>query len=143
VKYKTKVLYEGRPGESIIKIADDEQVKMVIMGTRGLGSIRRTILGTFTRMPRNILRVGRYLSFCGIMPLPLILWDHASPSHSVGSRLSLSFCGITPLPLILWDHTSPFHSVGSRHSLSFCGITPLPLILWDHASSHRLMCYVM
>jgi len=46
VKYKSKVMYEGKPGESIIKIAEEEGAKMIIMGTRGLGSIRRTILGS-------------------------------------------------------------------------------------------------
>jgi nucleotide-binding universal stress UspA family protein len=36
----------GKPGEAIVKYAEEKKVTMVIMGTRGLGSIRRTIMGS-------------------------------------------------------------------------------------------------
>ncbi|CAH1776628.1 unnamed protein product [Owenia fusiformis] len=37
---------KGSPGEHIIKIAEDEGATMIVMGSRGLGKIRRTILGS-------------------------------------------------------------------------------------------------
>ena len=40
------VEYGGNPGEAIVKIAEDENATMIVMGTRGLGVIRRTILGS-------------------------------------------------------------------------------------------------
>jgi len=40
------VKYGHHPGESIVDLAVQEQVSMVVMGTRGLGTIRRTILGS-------------------------------------------------------------------------------------------------
>ena len=36
----------GKPGEVILKIAKEEKATMIITGTRGLGKIRRTILGS-------------------------------------------------------------------------------------------------
>ncbi|KAK2139734.1 hypothetical protein LSH36_1635g00032, partial [Paralvinella palmiformis] len=36
----------GSPGELIVKKAKEENVIMIIMGTRGMGKIRRTILGS-------------------------------------------------------------------------------------------------
>ncbi len=35
-----------KPGSVIVEIAKREKADMVVMGTRGLGSIRRTILGS-------------------------------------------------------------------------------------------------
>jgi len=40
------VKFGQHPGESIVDLAIQEQVSMVVMGTRGLGTIRRTILGS-------------------------------------------------------------------------------------------------
>lgn len=37
---------QGKPGEVICKIADEEGAKLIITGTRGLGTIRRTLLGS-------------------------------------------------------------------------------------------------
>ncbi|KXJ12586.1 uncharacterized protein LOC110241907 [Exaiptasia diaphana] len=36
----------GSPGEAICKMAEDNKVDMVIIGNRGLGTIRRTLLGS-------------------------------------------------------------------------------------------------
>ena len=44
-----KVRSEGggvKPGEVIVKIADEEKATMIVMGTRGLGKVRRTIMGS-------------------------------------------------------------------------------------------------
>jgi nucleotide-binding universal stress UspA family protein len=40
------IKYGSRPGEAIVDIAKAEEVSMVVMGTRGLGTVRRTILGS-------------------------------------------------------------------------------------------------
>lgn len=36
----------GSPGERICKAADDHKADLIVMGTRGLGVLRRTILGS-------------------------------------------------------------------------------------------------
>jgi nucleotide-binding universal stress UspA family protein len=38
--------YGGNPGDAVVHIAEDEKASMIVMGTRGLGTIRRTILGS-------------------------------------------------------------------------------------------------
>ncbi|XP_071082343.1 universal stress protein in QAH/OAS sulfhydrylase 3'region-like [Haliotis cracherodii] len=42
---KVKCVY-GTPGEVIVKVAVEEKADLIITGTRGLGSIRRTFLGS-------------------------------------------------------------------------------------------------
>jgi len=46
VSGKIKAVFSGRPGEIIIDVANEEKVAMIVMGTRGLGTVRRTILGS-------------------------------------------------------------------------------------------------
>jgi len=36
----------GSPGEFIIKVAKEENVDMIVMGARGLGKLKKTILGS-------------------------------------------------------------------------------------------------
>lgn len=36
----------GKPGEAICRIAEEEKATMIVMGTRGLGKVRRTIMGS-------------------------------------------------------------------------------------------------
>jgi nucleotide-binding universal stress UspA family protein len=36
----------GKPGETIIRLAEEESATMIVMGTRGLGKMRRTIMGS-------------------------------------------------------------------------------------------------
>jgi len=56
-KFNAKILEHGisgrirseggnKPGEVICRVAEEEQATMVVLGTRGLGTIRRTILGS-------------------------------------------------------------------------------------------------
>ena len=46
-KIKGSVMFEvGRPGETVIQAAEKNQATMIIMGTRGFGLVRRTILGS-------------------------------------------------------------------------------------------------
>lgn len=43
---KIKAIFSGKPGEIIVDVAAEEKVSMIVMGTRGLGTIRRTIMGS-------------------------------------------------------------------------------------------------
>ena len=36
----------GKPGEVICRVAEHDSVTMIVVGTRGLGSVRRTIMGS-------------------------------------------------------------------------------------------------
>ena len=36
----------AKPGEIIVKVAHEEKATMIVMGTRGLGKVRRTIMGS-------------------------------------------------------------------------------------------------
>lgn len=36
----------NRPGEVIIKLAEDEKADFIVMGSRGVGTLRRTFLGS-------------------------------------------------------------------------------------------------
>jgi len=38
--------YTGKPGEAICSVAKDEQATLVVMGSRGLSTVRRTLLGS-------------------------------------------------------------------------------------------------
>ena len=40
------VRVNGEPGHGIVKIAEDENAIMIVTGTRGLGNIRRKLLGS-------------------------------------------------------------------------------------------------
>lgn len=46
VKGEYRVVYSSKPGEAIVEASKTERATMVIMGTRGMGSIRRTIMGS-------------------------------------------------------------------------------------------------
>lgn len=39
-----------KPGNVLVQAADDEQATMIVMGTRGMGTVRRTILGIDIRI---------------------------------------------------------------------------------------------
>jgi nucleotide-binding universal stress UspA family protein len=43
---KIKAIFSGKPGEVIVDVALEEKVIMIVMGTRGQGTLRRTILGS-------------------------------------------------------------------------------------------------
>lgn len=56
-RYNTKILENGisgrirseggsKPGEIIVRLAEEENATMIVMGTRGLGKVRRTIMGS-------------------------------------------------------------------------------------------------
>ena len=46
MRYKS--ISEGgkKPGEQICKCIDEEKVDMIIVGSRGMGKVRRTLLGS-------------------------------------------------------------------------------------------------
>lgn len=43
---KIKAVFSGKPGETVVETATEDKCCMIVMGTRGLGTIRRTILGS-------------------------------------------------------------------------------------------------
>eukprot|EP00914_Ancora_sagittata_P012931 GHVO01025021.1.p1 GENE.GHVO01025021.1~~GHVO01025021.1.p1 ORF type:complete len:157 (+),score=14.94 GHVO01025021.1:27-473(+) len=56
-KFNTKILENGisgrirseggsKPGEIIVRMAEEETATMIVMGTRGLGKVRRTLMGS-------------------------------------------------------------------------------------------------
>ncbi|XP_028398365.1 uncharacterized protein LOC114521975 [Dendronephthya gigantea] len=46
IKHKAVSENHSKPGEAICKYAKEQHVDLILMGTRGLGTIRRTILGS-------------------------------------------------------------------------------------------------
>ncbi len=44
--YKTKFESHKNPGAGIVEIAENEHANLVVMGTRGLDVIRRTLIGS-------------------------------------------------------------------------------------------------
>ena len=45
-KFEVSPSTNHKPGETIVKFATEKNAAMIVMGTRGLGSIRRTIMGS-------------------------------------------------------------------------------------------------
>ena len=43
------VLLEGNPAEAIIEYANQEQAKIIVVGTRGLGGFKRLLLGSMAQ----------------------------------------------------------------------------------------------
>uniref|UniRef100_K1QYN7 COBW domain-containing protein 1 n=1 Tax=Magallana gigas TaxID=29159 RepID=K1QYN7_MAGGI len=68
-KYKIEgkiVRVNGEPGHGIIKVAEDEKAAMIVTGTRGMGTIRRKLLGSVSEYvihhsPVPVLLVGEEL----------------------------------------------------------------------------------
>ena len=48
IKFETR-LEEGRPADVIVEIAKDEDVDLIVMGSRGLGGITGWVLGSTSR----------------------------------------------------------------------------------------------
>jgi len=46
VQHKMRVEQHKNPGEGLISVAEEEKADIVVMGTRGLDPIRRTLLGS-------------------------------------------------------------------------------------------------
>lgn len=46
LRYKVRGESFKNPGEGIVKIADEERVNMIILGTGGLGAVKRTFIGS-------------------------------------------------------------------------------------------------
>ena len=46
VSGKIVVQLSPRPGEAIVALAKEHRASLIVTGTRGLGSVRRTILGS-------------------------------------------------------------------------------------------------
>ena len=48
-KHEVHIETEGKPGEAICKIAKQKHAQQIVMGSRGLGMIRRTLLGSVSQ----------------------------------------------------------------------------------------------
>lgn len=46
VKHFSFLLVSGEPGEAIVRAAEEHSADMIVMGSRGLGQLRRTFLGS-------------------------------------------------------------------------------------------------
>lgn len=46
VSGKIKAVFSHKPGEVVCETANEEKATMIVMGTRGLGTVRRTIMGS-------------------------------------------------------------------------------------------------
>ncbi|CAH1780851.1 unnamed protein product [Owenia fusiformis] len=46
MKGKVECIFDSVPGQGIVKFAKENQASLVVMGSRGLGAVRRTILGS-------------------------------------------------------------------------------------------------
>ena len=73
IHYKVHAVeFGGNPGEALIRIAEDDKADMIVMGTRGLGMLRRTILGS----------VSDYVVHHAKIPVLICHKDHPSqPPH--------------------------------------------------------------
>ena len=67
------VKFGQNPGESIVAVAIEEQVSMVVLGTRGLGKLRRTILGSVSDYVLHHVHC------------PVAICSHTHPSHVAGA----------------------------------------------------------
>ncbi|GFR76878.1 universal stress protein MJ0531 [Elysia marginata] len=36
----------GKPGETIVKVSKEEEVALIVLGSRGMGTLRRTLMGS-------------------------------------------------------------------------------------------------
>ena len=43
---RIKAVFNNRAGEALVDVAKEKKPLMVVMGTRGMGTMRRTILGS-------------------------------------------------------------------------------------------------
>lgn len=46
MKYLVLLEQSGKPGEAICKVAREKNAVLIVVGSRGLGTIRRTLLGS-------------------------------------------------------------------------------------------------
>ena len=43
---RIKAVFHKRPGEALVQTAKEEKASFFVMGSRGLGTVRRTVLGS-------------------------------------------------------------------------------------------------
>ena len=46
LKYKVRGESYKKPGEGIVKIVEEEHANLIIIGTRGIGSVKRALMGS-------------------------------------------------------------------------------------------------
>lgn len=57
IEYRWLTGSAGSPGEFIIKVAKEDDVDMIVMGARGLGKLKKTILGSVSDYVLNKSKV--------------------------------------------------------------------------------------
>ena len=98
---------EGKIGEEIIRVAEEEGYNTIVIGRRGLSPVKGVLLGSVTRQVLSLARkmtvfvVGHEVAFnpdCPISPL-LLPVDGSEPSLAAvrqGTTLAQSFRGRQP-----------------------------------------------
>ena len=46
LKYKVRGESYKKPGEGIVKVIEEERANLVVIGTRGIGSVKRALIGS-------------------------------------------------------------------------------------------------
>ena len=58
IKYKMRQDNSNKPADAILKIAEEEKADLIIMGSRGTGSVKRAVLGSVSEsVLRNSIRI--------------------------------------------------------------------------------------
>ena len=68
------ILKDERPDHTIIEVAKEEKVDLIVIGARGLGSLRRTVLGS----------VSDFVVHHSPVPVTVVppeAWRHHYPHH--------------------------------------------------------------
>ena len=58
VKDVRSEIYAGDPGHRIIRFAEDNNVELIVMGTRGLGQVESMLLGSVSRKVSNTSKIS-------------------------------------------------------------------------------------
>jgi len=74
---KITAVFCGRPGELIVEMAEKEKVTMIVVGTRGFGLLRRTIMGS----------VSDYVLHHAHCPVVICRRPHASKQRTTSTSM--------------------------------------------------------
>ncbi|KAK3751661.1 hypothetical protein RRG08_065570 [Elysia crispata] len=71
---KVKSVMASKPGEGILKAAEEEEADMIVLGSRGQGTLRRTFMGS----------VSDYIVHHSLVPVAVCKHPHHIPHPPVG-----------------------------------------------------------
>lgn len=72
------ILKDERPDHTIIKVANEEKADLIVIGARGIGTLRRTVLGS----------VSDFVVHHSPIPVTVVppeAWRHHYPHQHIGS----------------------------------------------------------